>query len=439
MNEIKEYTETVFEDIKHIDELGNEYWYARELMPLLEYIKWENFDNVIQKAVISYKNSNNDDSYWLPEVRKPIITGKGKEEFIKDYKLSRYICYLIVQNANPKKKMVALGQTYFAIQTRKQELSELEYNNLTEDEKRLYRRNQARKGNFNLNKTAVNSGVKDLARFHNAGYKGLYNGETADDIFKRKKLRYREDILDNMGSEELADNIFRIAQTDAKLKRDNVDNEYTANSVHYEIGKIVRKAIKKAGGTMPEDLTTPERSLKEIEKGRKHDIINIGCGNMKQEILDLYDNNFNRLNKTIIRRVDEIPNGTNIMQSYILIKNEDKYLLEQTTERNNYKWAIPGGHVLTGETPEVTLKRELEEELGIRDIKYKKVDTIKFPYNNYIFNVFYSNTIVDINLLKLQPDEVIKVKWYTKEEILELIENDMIPRGYAYILKNYMK
>ena len=439
MNEIKEYTETVFEDIKHIDELGNEYWYARELMPLLEYIKWENFDNVIQKAVISYKNSNNDDSYWLPEVRKPIITGKGKEEFIKDYKLSRYICYLIVQNANPKKKMVALGQTYFAIQTRKQELSELEYNNLTEDEKRLYRRNQARKGNFNLNKTAVNSGVKDLARFHNAGYKGLYNGETADDIFKRKKLRYREDILDNMGSEELADNIFRIAQTDAKLKRDNVDNEYTANSVHYEIGKIVRKAIKEAGGTMPEDLTTPERSLKEIEKGRKHDIINIGCGNMKQEILDLYDNNFNRLNKTIIRRVDEIPNGTNIMQSYILIKNEDKYLLEQTTERNNYKWAIPGGHVLTGETPEVTLKRELEEELGIRDIKYKKVDTIKFPYNNYIFNVFYSNTIVDINLLKLQPDEVIKVKWYTKEEILELIENEMIPRGYAYILKNYMK
>ena len=269
MNEIKEYTETVFEDIKHIDELGNEYWYARELMPLLEYIKWENFDNVIQKAVISYKNSNNDDSYWLPEVRKPIITGKGKEEFIKDYKLSRYICYLIVQNANPKKKMVALGQTYFAIQTRKQELSELEYNNLTEDEKRLYRRNQARKENFNLNKTAVNSGVKDLARFHNAGYKGLYNGETADDIFKRKKLRYREDILDNMGSEELADNIFRIAQTDAKLKRDNVDNEYTANSVHYEVGREVRNSIEKLGGTMPENLPMPDKSLKELEKVSK--------------------------------------------------------------------------------------------------------------------------------------------------------------------------
>ena len=269
MNDIKEYTTKLFEDIKHIDEFGNEYWYARELMPLLEYGKWENFNNVIQKAVISYKNSNNNDSYWLPEVRKPIITGKGKKEFIKDYKLSRYICYLIVQNANPKKKMVALGQTYFAIQTRKQELSEKEYNELTENEKRLYRRNQARKGNYNLNKTAVKANVKDLARFHNAGYKGLYNGETADDIFKRKKLRYREDILDNMGSEELANNIFRIAQTDAKLKRDKVDNEYTANSVHYEVGREVRESIKRLGGTMPENLPTPNRSLKKLEKDNK--------------------------------------------------------------------------------------------------------------------------------------------------------------------------
>lgn len=161
---------------------------------------------------------------------------------------------------------------FFAISYIKQELSEKEYCQLTEDEKRLYRRNQVRKGNYNLNKTAVNSGVKDLARFHNAGYKGLYDGNTADDIFKRKKLRYREDILDNMGSEELADNIFRIAQTDAKLKRDNVDNEYTANSVHYEIGKIVRKAIKEAEGTMPEDLPTPNKSFKELEKENKNNI-----------------------------------------------------------------------------------------------------------------------------------------------------------------------
>ena len=266
MNELKEYTEKMFEDIKHIDENEKEYWYARELMKVLEYKEWRKFNKVIQKSMEACNGSNYYilDHFVLED--KMVSIGSNTSRKIKDYKLSRYACYLIVQNCNPRITIIALAQTYFAIQTRKQELNEKEYNELTEDEKRLYRRNQVRKGNYNLNKTAVNSGVKDLARFHNAGYKGLYNGETADDIFKRKKLRYRENILDNMGSEELADNIFRIAQTDAKLKRDNVDNEYTANSVHYEIGKIVRKAIKEAGGTMPEDLPTPNKSLKELEK-----------------------------------------------------------------------------------------------------------------------------------------------------------------------------
>ena len=266
MNELKKYTERLFEDIKHIDENGNEFWYARELMPLLEYSKWENFNSVIQKSVLSYNNSNNDDSYWLPEVRKPIITGKGKEEYIKDYKLSRYICYLIVQNANPRKKMVALGQTYFAIQTRRQELSEKEYSSLTEDEKRLYQRNLTRKGNNSLNIAAKNAGVKNFDKFHNSGYKGLYNGETANDIAKRKGLRYREDILDNMGSDELIANLFRISQTEQKLKKENVRLEKTANETHFNIGKNIREVIIKNGGTMPEDLPTPDKSLKEIER-----------------------------------------------------------------------------------------------------------------------------------------------------------------------------
>ena len=269
MNRIKEYTNKVFEDIKHIDENGNEYWLARELQVVFEYTQWRRFENIISKAMTTCNNSNVSVKDHFANVGKMINLGKGGSRNVVDYKLSRYACYLIAQNGDSRKKVIALAQTYFAIQTRKQELTEQEYNNLTEDEKRLYRRNQARKGNYNLNQTAVKSGVKDLARFHNAGYKGLYNGESADDIFKRKRLRYREDILDNMGSEELANNIFRIAQTDAKLKRDNVDNEYTANAVHYEVGKKVRNTIKELGGTMPENLPTPDKSLKELEKNKE--------------------------------------------------------------------------------------------------------------------------------------------------------------------------
>ena len=211
MNDIKEYTNKIFEDIKRIDEAGDEYWYARELQNVLEYYQWRSINDLIERAKITCQESkyNIDDHFAIQ--RKMIKLAKGATRNVIDYKLSRYACYLIVINGNPNKRIIALAQAYFAIQTRKQELIEKEYNELTEDEKRLYRRNQARRGNYNLNKTAINSGVKNLARFYNAGYKGLYNGQTANDISKRKKLRYREDILDNMGSEELADNIFRKA------------------------------------------------------------------------------------------------------------------------------------------------------------------------------------------------------------------------------------
>ena len=266
MNEIKEYTEKVFEDIKHIDDDGAEYWLARELQKVLEYKDWRNFNKVIDRAIISANNSFPNQDLWGVEVTTPINSGRGKIEMAKDYKLSRYACYLIAQNGDPRKEVIALAQTYFAIQTRKQELSEKEYHQLTEGEKRFYQRDLTRKGNYSLNIAAKNAGVKNFDKFHNSGYKGLYNGETADDIFKRKKLRYREDILDNMGSEELAANLFRITQTEAKLKRDNVIGESNANNTHFIVGKNVREAIKKNGSVMPEDLPTPKKSLKELEK-----------------------------------------------------------------------------------------------------------------------------------------------------------------------------
>ena len=272
MNEL-EINNKTFEDIKHMDEYGNEYWYARELSKVLEYTDWRNFKKVIDKAIISANNSVSNNEDWVVEVNKPIKTGKGKEEIIKDYKLSRYICYLIVQNSDPRKEVVALGQTYFAIQTRRQELSEKDYNLLTEDEKRFYNRNLTRKGNHALNQTAKKAGVKNFDKFHNAGYKGLYGGETADDIAKRKGLRYREDILDNMGSEELADNLFRIVQTDSKLKKDNIKGENNANKTHFEVGSKIRNTIKELGGTMPEDLPKPEKSLKELERELKNKLV----------------------------------------------------------------------------------------------------------------------------------------------------------------------
>ena len=208
-----------------------------------------------------------------------INLGKGGQRKVSDYKLSRYACYLIAQNGDSRKKVIALAQTYFAIQTRKHELLEQEYNNLTDDEKRFYQRDLTRKGNYSLNQTAKKAGVKNFDKFHNAGYKGLYNGETANDIAKRKGLRYREDILDNMGSDELIANLFRISQTNQKLINDNVQGEGNANDVHYNVGKEVRNTIKRIGGTMPEDLPTPDKSLKELEKEKNLIIKNRNGGN----------------------------------------------------------------------------------------------------------------------------------------------------------------
>ena len=269
MNEIKEHTEKIFEDIKHIDEYGNEYWLARELQVAFEYKRWDKFCKVIENAKITCEKSKYAVSNHFSHLGKMINLGKGGKRKVEDYKLSRYACYLIVQNGDSRKKTIALGQTYFAIQTRKQELSEKEYSMLTEDEKRFYQRNLTKKGNYSLNMVARNVGVRNFDKFHNAGYKGLYGGETANDIARRKNLRYREDILDNMNEDELVANLFHINQSKQKLLKDKVQGENNASDIHYEVGKEIRYTIKKLGGTMPEDMPTPKKSLKELEKENK--------------------------------------------------------------------------------------------------------------------------------------------------------------------------
>ncbi len=266
-NEVEICKEKTFEDIKHIDEAGNEYWEARELQVILGYKEWRYFSAVIEKAQVACLQSNNQINSHFG-VNTKIVEAGSTTKPIMDYKLSRYACYLIVQNANPKYKAVALGQTYFAVQTRKMELTEEEYSKLSEDEKRLYRRKQTRDGNKVLYKIAREKGVKNFDRFTNAGYKGLYNGETANDIAKRKGLRYREDILDNMGSALLGANIFRITQTESLLEKQEVPNEQIATNTHYIVGKAVRETIEKLGGTMPEDLPTPSKSIKQLEKDK---------------------------------------------------------------------------------------------------------------------------------------------------------------------------
>lgn len=261
----KEYKQ--FEDIKQIDEQGNEYWLARDLSKVLEYVEWRNFEKVIKRAMIACENSGNPVKFNFVEVNKIVKMGLLDKE-INDYKLSRYACYLIVQNGDPRKEVIALGQTYFAIQTYRQEVAD-QFNKLDEDARRLVIRGDIKQWNQLLAETAKNAGViteKEFAEFQNFGYMGLYGGLTVKEIHDKKQLEINQKILDYMGSTELAANLFRISQTDEKLRKDKVDNKIEANKVHYDVGKEVRNTIKKIGGTMPEDLPTPKKSIQEIEK-----------------------------------------------------------------------------------------------------------------------------------------------------------------------------
>jgi DNA-damage-inducible protein D len=271
MNKLTKYKENVFESIKKFNEYGSEYWSARELSAVLDYAQWRNFVNVIDKAKEACKNSHNNVSDHFADISKTIEMPKGAVKEIEDFLLSRYACYLIVQNADPGKEIVALGQTYFAIKTREQELSE-EFQHLTEDKRRIAIRKELKEHNKMLADAAKESGVSDnqeYAVFQNYGYMGLYGGLKAQDIHKRKGLKKSQKILDYMGSTELAANLFRATQTEDKLRREQIKGKEKANKTHYDVGKKVRQTIKELGGTLPEDLPTPEESVNKIESKTK--------------------------------------------------------------------------------------------------------------------------------------------------------------------------
>lgn len=268
MSNIKEYQEKIFEEIKHINEFGEEFWYARELQKVLDYSEWRNFNLVINKAITACENSQNNRSDHFVDVNKTIAMPKGASKKVEDFMLSRYACYLILQNGDSRKRVIALGQTYFAVKTRQQELID-DYDRLSEEQKRLAIRNEMINHNKSLAEAADMAGVKtplEYAIFQNHGYMGLYGGLKAKDIHKKKGLTKSQKILDHMGSTELAANLFRATQTDEKLRRENIKGKAEANKTHYEVGKTVRKTIQELGGTMPEELPTPEKSVKAIEK-----------------------------------------------------------------------------------------------------------------------------------------------------------------------------
>lgn len=268
MSELIKYSEQTFEGIKHINEYGEEYWLARELQPVLEYAQWRRFSDAIERAKLACKNSGFMIEDHFADVGKMVDIGSGAERQIEDVMLSRYACYLIVMNGDPRKEVIAIGQSYFAVKTRQQELID-NYEQLSEDQKRLAIRNEMIAHNKSLAEAAQMAGIEDqreFAIFQNKGYQGLYGGLGAKEIHARKGLKKSQKILDHMGSTELAANLFRATQTDEKLRRENIQGKQAAYDTHYQVGKKVRQTIKELGGTMPEDLPTPEKSVQQIER-----------------------------------------------------------------------------------------------------------------------------------------------------------------------------
>ncbi len=263
--------ENIFETIKKIDDNGKEYWSSRELAKVLEYIDYRNFLTAVNKAKMACENSGEVIHSHFVDANEMVTIGSGAEKPVETIFLSRYACYLIVQNSDPTKVVVAKGQTYFAIQTRRQEKSD----NLIEDHNRVHLREEMKKHNTSLIHTASMAGVESFAIFQNAGYKGLYGGRTMQDIHSRKRLKKSQKILDHMGSEELAANLFRATQTDAKIKREAIQGQGNANLAHYEVGQKVRSTIASLGGTMPEELPTPDaigRAQKRVKQSKQKKI-----------------------------------------------------------------------------------------------------------------------------------------------------------------------
>lgn len=259
-----------FERIKQVTDDGTEFWSARDLSKILGYSQWQTFKAAVERAWTAAANSSQDAPAHFRPTLTPIRSGKKTVRSYPDFHLSRYACYLIIQNADPSKEIVALGQTYFAVQTRRQEQAD-EVAGLTENQKRLYLRGQLSDHNRQLADTARAAGVvlaRDFAIFQDHGYRGLYGGLGSRDIHARKRLAKGQAILDHMGSEELAANLFRATQAEAKIRREGVRGKERANRTHHDVGREVRETIGRLGGTMPENLPRPEKSMQQLERER---------------------------------------------------------------------------------------------------------------------------------------------------------------------------